>query len=86
MLVVKLEVWPGGDEKASTEIGRLEISNLSGLAPVSDYDVRLTNRGEYACNAVGHVEGHERSLGAWALVRRALEAVKLCSTCARPKT
>lgn len=36
MLVVRVELWPGGDAERVHELGRLGIANVSGLAPVSD--------------------------------------------------
>lgn len=39
MLVVKIELWPGGREQEATEIGRAAIVNVSGLADLSDYIV-----------------------------------------------
>lgn len=70
MLVVRVEVWPGGDEKRRREIDRIEIGNVSNLAPVSDYEVRRDR-------ATAMVRGHERSAGAWLLIRRAMGVLGL---------
>ena len=72
MLVVPLEIWPGGARSARYQIGKLEIWNVSDLAPVSDYGVRLTI-GSTVTTA--EVTGHKRSDGATALIRKALEAL-----------
>lgn len=39
MLVIKIELWPGGEEQYKTVIARAGIGNLSALADVSDYEV-----------------------------------------------
>ena len=70
MLVVKLEVWPGGDEAQAHEIGRAEIANVSGLAPVSDYVVRVHDGSKWSRRF--DVRSHYRRDGAWKLVLRAL--------------
>jgi hypothetical protein len=70
MLVVKVEIWPGGDESQAYQVGAMEIGNISGLAPVSDYEVRLKGV------AMAHVRGHERDRGAWELIRRAITALQ----------
>lgn len=78
MLVVKLELHPGGDASRAREIGRMEIANVSELAPVSDYRVAVTKRwmvGNEETSETGYFEicSHRRSDGAWTLVRRAFE-------------
>lgn len=66
MLVVRLEVWPGGRERDRREVGRVTIANESGLASISDYSVRIDGQ------EMPGVRGHERAKGAWDLVWRAL--------------
>lgn len=73
MMVVKIEVWPGGRESAAREIERLYVWNISNLAEVSDYLFRYDldprdTPGEHD----GMVIEHRRSDGAWELVRRVL--------------
>jgi len=70
MLVVKLEVHPGGDASQAYEIGRAEIANVSGLAPVSDYVVRVRDGEKWSKRF--DVRSHRRDDGAWKLVLRAL--------------
>ena len=67
MLVVKVEVWPGGDESRAREIGRMDVGNVSDLAEESDYVYRVDG-GEWADGV-----HHQRSKGAWVLVRRVLD-------------
>lgn len=71
MLVVILEIHPGGDASRRREIGRAEIENLSELAEVSDYAVKF--RGEAGMGTEA-IKGHRRKSGAWTLVRKAIDA------------
>lgn len=78
MMVVTIEIWPGGDECYSFEIGRMEVSNISNLAEVSDYHAHIVQRGTPSLNVNAMektvlVQGHRRRSGAWALVRRVLD-------------
>lgn len=78
MLVVKVEIWPGGNEAAAREIGRMEMANISDLAAVSDYSVQIVQAatprlGVPAFNEQVTVEGHARRDGPWRLVKRALD-------------
>lgn len=69
MLVVKVELWPGGDSAQCRELGRVAIGNLSGLSAISDYAVVIWDSdGE----RTAVVRGHERAKGFWPLVSRAL--------------
>ena len=73
MLVIRLELWPGGDEKRKREIGHAEVWNVSDLADVSDYwfEVRAVAGDNVGARQLyGKVKRHTRSLGAWELVRR----------------
>lgn len=68
MLVIKVELWPGGDPKKAREIGRLGLANVSNLNEDSDYVfVSANDRGEIA---EGVVRSHKRSAGFWKLVQR----------------
>lgn len=69
MLVVKLEMHPNGDASQATEIGRLNVANITDDS-VSDYSYELFNNGEYV--TTGTVGCHRRKLGAWLLVARVL--------------
>lgn len=69
MLVVKIELWPGGRESDAREIGRAAIVNVSSLAWVSDYIVlSRDDRGEGPQRMVG---GHRRDDGFWRFISRA---------------
>lgn len=74
MLVVRVEMWPGGDELLARNLGRMEISNISDLAPVSDYLVVVQTGKDRARR---EVKGHTRDDGFWELVRKACDALPL---------
>ncbi len=81
MLVVKIELWPLGDEKRARELGRMLISNR-GDHPKrperGNYRVRLLRKGsKTAVTREAAVEDYPRqSYTVWKLVSRALEALK----------
>jgi hypothetical protein len=65
MLVVTVEVWPGGRMLARRVIGTMNLANISGLADTSDYE-------GYIDGEPIEITGHLRSTGAWELIRTAL--------------
>ncbi|EPR17565.1 hypothetical protein M527_16015 [Sphingobium indicum IP26] len=78
MIVVKIELWPFGEGILSEEIGRLEISNLTG-GDVSDYAVAGHIAGDEGAGAPGFefetaVEKHARKDGALSLLFKAIAA------------
>ena len=66
MLVVTVEVWPGGDMRRRRVVGTMTAANISELAEVSDYEVSIDGE------PIVVIPKHRRSDGVWALVRRAL--------------
>lgn len=66
MMVVTVEVWPGGRLLRRRVIHTMNLANVSELADVSDYEGAID--GEDL-----KVVGHNRATGAWKLVQRALE-------------
>jgi hypothetical protein len=68
-ILVRVELWPGGDPSRRREIAKMAIANASDLADTSDYvAVRFDDRGTFEAFAV---RGHRRVAGVWALVARA---------------
>ncbi len=65
MLVVTVEIWPGGRPMGKRHVGTMTLSNMSELADVSKYDIWIDGE------KVGSVR-HTRADGAWVLVRKAL--------------
>jgi hypothetical protein len=81
MLVVKIELWPHGDESRARELGRMLISNRGdhpNRPKRGNYRVRLLRRGsKTAVTREATVEDYPRqSYPVWTLVKRALEALK----------
>lgn len=72
-MVVKVEIWPGGDETRAQEIDRLYVGNLSSLYDVSDYVYRFSDRDWSDKGHNRYVIGHQRDMGAWRLVWRVLD-------------
>lgn len=68
MLVVKVELWPGGRESEATVIGRAAVANVGGLI-VSDYIV--VARDNQGGGPERLVRGHRRDAGLWPLLSRA---------------
>ncbi|WNI19217.1 hypothetical protein [Actinacidiphila sp. ITFR-21] len=70
MLVLRVEIWPGGDRDRAKEIARVGIANTTGLRAVSDYSVVHLDEAGARTNA--RVRGHRRGLGWVPLAARAL--------------
>lgn len=77
MIVVKVELWPGGDMSKAREIASMNISNVSNLAARSDYRVIVD---EQPSDITGMTDGmnenfvvqnHKRRQSVWAIVGRA---------------
>jgi len=79
MIVVKVEIWPGGVERYAKEIGRLLIHNTCYArdAKRGDYGVRLLRRGSLkVVRKTAEVLDHPRlTAEVWNLIRKALEAL-----------
>lgn len=78
MIVVKLELWPFGDESKARPLGTAIIANDgSGSNGTGNYRVVLSKRGKKAGKwKEGALEGFPRKrLGAWDLLYRALDVV-----------
>jgi hypothetical protein len=76
MLVIKVELWPGGDEQFKSVLARAGIGNVSNLADVSDYEVvanETENRlaGTPAWKSRGLLPQHDRRQSVWTLVAKA---------------
>jgi hypothetical protein len=80
MLVVTVDLVPGGYEPYRRNIGSMRIINVSNLAEVSDYDVGAM---EGANALTGHpprsaactVLAHDRRQSVWALLAKACEEI-----------
>lgn len=81
MIIVKIELWPGGfeDHPQKRELQRIFIANVGGTAQVGSYDVVIPKSAEYAKRPgiwrKGRVTGFPRlRLGPADLLFRALAA------------
>ena len=81
-VVVKIELWPGGDEKKAIPLGGLTICNDgTGTSKVGNYDVEASHAGKYFGKRRepykrGHVSGFGRHLSPYRLLFRALKAIR----------
>lgn len=77
MLVVTIELWPGGDQARKRHLGTARIANDGrGTLSAGDYDVTLSRCGQpNQAWRRGRVEGFpRRRLGPWDLLYRSLAA------------
>ena len=75
MRVIKVEIWPMGSEEERFEIGRLTAANISAGAPVSSYEIRLSDRHGLAGGrqpVALQIDGHQRRAGCRPLIHKAL--------------
>lgn len=78
MLVVRAEIWPGGDADAGFQVGEIKVANESNLAELSSYSAQVSqiaapSHGVKAIATCVQVIDHNRCDGAWALILRVLE-------------
>jgi hypothetical protein len=73
MLRLTLEMVPFGQEEKKRTIGMLEVSNIGVNENVADYRAVFTKGN---LSVTSWVKGFQRSKGAWALVKKALQANK----------
>ena len=78
MLVVRAEIWPGGDADAGYQVGEIKVANESDLAELSNYSAEVTQMAAPSHGVTGiatrvQVNDHYRRDGAWALILRVLE-------------
>ena len=70
MLVVRVEIWPGGDSRAQRQIEALTIVNVGSAEPGwHAYETRHDGR-------LAHVR-HRQGDGALVLIARAIDALEL---------
>jgi hypothetical protein len=80
MLVVTIDLVPGGYAPMRRTIASMWIANISDLAEVSDYRVEATETsnplaGTPPRTAQCFIQGHERAQTVWALLAKAAEAI-----------
>jgi hypothetical protein len=75
MLVVRVELWPAGEQIFSRQIAQMRISNISDLAPVSTYRIHASSSaasrlGIRAFVAEGMTIDHRRRDPLWVLLAK----------------
>lgn len=70
MIVVKVELWPHGNQSEAREIGRMTVANVGGNERHGDYAVHIAD--DTGLRAAGEVHGHPRSAKIWWLLAKAL--------------
>lgn len=74
MVVIKVELWPGGDATRAKKLGEAHIWNKSNLAPISNYGFSIFDKAGRQFRR-GDVKGFPRNrLLAWDLLFRVLRA------------
>jgi hypothetical protein len=80
MIVIKVELWPLGDESAAREIARGKIindgtGNIDGFVDptIGNYDVFFYEDNQQNPILGSRVEGYWRSSSVWCLIKRALK-------------
>ena len=72
MLLITVEIHPGGDASRAETLGTMEIANVTGGGSHADYVARfLDDEGDAVVNPI-RIKRHERARGFWVLVRKAL--------------
>ncbi len=76
MLVVRVELWPGGNYRTARTIASMVIGNQSQLAEESDYHIRRHTDGSTLLGVAEEevefeIKQHKRSQSVWALVAKA---------------
>jgi hypothetical protein len=80
MIVVNIELWPGGDKNRKRNLGHMVITNDgTGTERVGNYRVTLSHAGIYYGKRkepwkTGVVRNHLRMLSPYHLILRALQA------------
>lgn len=76
MLVLKLEIWPGGDESQAEELGRMTVALIrkSDDGKLGDYEVEICDKEKQVVKT--WVDSHQRTRhGAWELIRLAFAGI-----------
>ncbi len=80
MLVITIDILPGGDPQRRKTIASMRIDNISDLADISDYVVQGleevdTLTGSHLRSARTFVRGHDRLQQVWPLIAKAADAL-----------
>lgn len=77
MIVLKLEMWPRGDQAKAYPIATMAVSldpKTAGSNTSRSYNWRISRQGNKGTWKSGYVEGHNKNLrGPWDLIYRILK-------------
>jgi hypothetical protein len=81
MVIITIDLVPGGFKSRRRTIASMRIANVSDLADISDYEVDVLEAANPLAatgprNGSCRVEGHDRRQSVWALLARAAAAAK----------
>jgi hypothetical protein len=81
MLLITVEIWPGGRRDTRRTVASMAIGNLSSLAAISDYQIDARESANPltaapARSASCKVVGHDRRSSVWALVAKAATEIQ----------
>jgi hypothetical protein len=81
MLMVKVELVPGGFEPLRRTIGSLRIENISDLSDISNYRLVATEAanpltGEPPRITECRLEGHDRRQSLWKILKAAVDRIE----------
>jgi hypothetical protein len=83
MLVIKVELWPQGDESRKSEISRMNLWNVHSYVDtkggrVSDYEFTIVEPSAWGDDQTFHhgtLERMNRNKSVWSLIRSALKTI-----------
>lgn len=76
MIYVRIELWPGGNSNARKLLGEATIANVSGLAPISDYQYQLYGKERAPMGFGTHEKFPRNRLHVWDLLYRILRQAR----------
>jgi len=82
MLLITIDLLPGGHASRRRTIASMQIGNITDLADVSDYRIDAMEganplTGTPARSATCTIAGHDRNQAVWALVAKAANQIML---------
>ncbi|MFG1349068.1 hypothetical protein [Xanthobacter autotrophicus] len=75
MLVIRVELWPGGDKARARTLAEASVTDMSGLSDVSDYHAMALEHGSDVTGLPDQAGGfmiaqHPRRSSVWLLVAK----------------
>jgi hypothetical protein len=82
MIVIKVELWPGGDESRRREISRMNLWNTGDHtygSTLGDYEFVIVEPGAFGGDQTHHhgaLKNQQRDRSVWSLVREVLGTIR----------